>query len=225
MTAASESYPAITVGTKYEVSSTRVAVKTSNPNNALTPAGELGWTVMLKDTSGRTCAVESYSGPSEPTPGSCSTAGSHGGRTSYVYSAVSSQTPLVLATSVTETIAGTPSQTRQRRSDALGNLTQVIEDPTVLNYSAAYVYDPVGRLTQVTQGTQTRGFTYSTAGWLLSATNPETGTINYDYTPGGRLLTRTEGYDANGANGVTTCMGTFSGSGVLRAYGWGGAGR
>jgi YD repeat-containing protein len=64
----------------------------------------------------------------------------------------------------------------------------------------------MGRLTRVAQGTQTRTFTYSTAGWLLTATNPESGATTYDYTPGGRFLKKTN------ANNATTCMGALSGS-------------
>jgi YD repeat-containing protein len=69
-----------------------------------------------------------------------------------------------------------------------------------------YQYDAAGRLEKVTQGSRVREFFYSTAGWMYKAVNPESGTIEYDYTPGGRMLSRKD------ALGRRMCMGTLSGS-------------
>ena len=47
------------------------------------------------------------------------------------------------------------------------------------------------------QKTQTRAYTYNSLGWLLSAQNPESGTVSYGYFADGALKTRTD------ARGVT----------------------
>lgn len=48
------------------------------------------------------------------------------------------------------------------------------------------------------QGSQQRDFTYSSLSRLLTATNPESGTLSYGYDPNGNLLTKTD------ARGVKT---------------------
>jgi RHS repeat-associated protein len=47
-------------------------------------------------------------------------------------------------------------------------------------------------LTNVSQGSQTRTFGYDSLGRLLSATNPECGTINYQYDANGNLIVKTD---------------------------------
>src|SRR5947209_864210 len=85
--------------------------------------------------------------------------------------------------------------------DAFGNLTQVIEwDPegTGTQYTTTYAYDMLDHLTTVTMprpsGTQTRTFNYGNppGAFLLSATNPENGTVTYTYGSGGTLATKTD---------------------------------
>src|SRR5438270_12412368 len=85
--------------------------------------------------------------------------------------------------------------------DAFGNLTQVIEwDPegTGTQYTTTYAYDMLDHLTTVTMprpsGTQTRSFSYGNppGAFLLSATNPENGTVTYTYGSGGTLATKTD---------------------------------
>jgi RHS repeat-associated protein len=91
---------------------------------------------------------------------------------------------------------------KQRKScvDALGRLTNVWEDPGGLNYETDYQYDALGNLLRVDQkgsapgdSTQwrTRVFTYNSLSQLLTANNPESGTITYLYDNDGLLLSKT----------------------------------
>ena len=211
--AADASGAAVVVDTAYTTGTTKVAVRVSNPYRSsgtpATPEAEKGWSVTLSDRMGRVCAVESFSGASTPAVGTCTTAGtSHGGRSEMSYDAglYGTAGAQVRGRRTTETVLGTPSQVRQRISDGLGRLIRVVEDPSGSNYTTDYGYNAAGRLLSVAQGTRTRSFTYATTGWLLSASNPESGTLSYDYTAGGRLLWRLDG------RSVRTCMGTLVGS-------------
>jgi RHS repeat-associated protein len=90
---------------------------------------------------------------------------------------------------------------RQRKScsDALGRLTSVIEpnkDTGSLTsefYPTYYTYDAVGNLLSVNQQgdnsslARNRSFTYDSLSRLLTANNPESGTINYSYDNDGLL--------------------------------------
>ncbi len=132
----------------------------------------LEWTCTQSDASRRVIAVAIFKG-AEPTD--CASTDESDGITSTVYDA--NQT----------TITDPASKQNRQIVDGLGRLTQVIEDPNGLNYSTTYAYDTLGNLTQVNQGVQTRSFIYSSLGRLLSATNPESGTINYSYFDSGDL--------------------------------------
>lgn len=95
-----------------------------------------------------------------------------------------------------------------RTNDALGRLTQVVEPNGAATY---YDYDALGNLTCGAQdgnsgGTFTscaaapaswrpRTFTYDSLSRLVTANNPETGTVCYGTLNGGSC---TEGYDGNG---------------------------
>src|ERR1700675_1240014 len=85
--------------------------------------------------------------------------------------------------------------------DALGNLVQVQEpDPVLGTVSTNYTYDMLNHLTQVSMprgsNTQTRTFNYLTGTTvgidLLSATNPENGTVTYTYNSDHSLHTKTD---------------------------------
>ncbi|MFN0141274.1 MAG: RHS repeat domain-containing protein, partial [Pyrinomonadaceae bacterium] len=91
---------------------------------------------------------------------------------------------------------------KQRRSitNALGQLKRVdepndagqlgtIDAPT---QDTRYAYDGLNNLTTVTQGVQTRTFTYNSLSRLMSATNPESGTIQYGYDGNGNLTQKTD---------------------------------
>jgi YD repeat-containing protein len=101
--------------------------------------------------------------------------------------------------------------------DAMGSVTQV-EEPKpaadtvhVGNYFTNYTYDVLNHLKQVTMPrrgvTQTRTFNYGTppGANLLSATNPENGTVTYTYNANNLVATKTDAknqqtqytYDAN----------------------------
>ena len=82
--------------------------------------------------------------------------------------------------------------------DALGNLKQVEEpNPAGGSWYTTYTYDLLNHLTGVSMsrpsGTQTRSFNYGNPPglYLLSATNPETGTVSYSYT-NGLLMSKTD---------------------------------
>ncbi len=130
--------------------------------------------------------------------------------------------------------AGENTKRKQNEYDGLGRLTSVCEltsstgsgscaqSSAQTGYWTKYTYDPIGRLTGVTQNaqgspTQGRTYSYDDLGRLLSEINPESNTTQYFYdtapsTPGvacsgtyNRDLVKT--YDANGD---TTCY-TYDG--------------
>jgi len=123
-----------------------------------------------------------------------------------------SATSIVYSGNQTTTTDPAPSA-RSSTVDALGRVTQVVEDPTGLNYQTKYSYDGLDNLTQVCQnfsGTcgETRTFQYDSLSRLTSAANPETKNLAtaYSYDNNGNLVTKTD------ANGVITCYGTLNGS-------------
>jgi len=62
-----------------------------------------------------------------------------------------------------------------------------LSTPTITTYT----YDTLGNLTNVLQGgSRPRTFVYNSLSQLLSATNPESGTISYTYDADGNLLTK-----------------------------------
>jgi RHS repeat-associated protein len=91
---------------------------------------------------------------------------------------------------------------KQRRSitNALGQITRVDEpnDAGELgtidapNQPTLYTYDVLSNLITVDQGVQTRTFVYDSLSRLKTATNPESGTINYTYDVNNNLLTKTD---------------------------------
>jgi YD repeat-containing protein len=85
----------------------------------------------------------------------------------------------------------------QRTSDALGRLKQVVE-PGVL--TTLYVYDALNNLLSVNQlgnaangdTPRTRSFSYDSLSRLLTAFNPETGTVHYTYDANSNVWTKTD---------------------------------
>lgn len=70
--------------------------------------------------------------------------------------------------------AGGPQTTFTK--DSFGRLVGVTD---ALGQSTTYTYDNAGRLTALTQGSQSRTWDYNPMGWLMSLTQPETGTTGY----------------------------------------------
>lgn len=90
------------------------------------------------------------------------------------------------------TVTDQASKKRKSVTDALGRLKEVYEDPTGLNYVTSYEYDTLDNLIGVTQGTQSRTFSYNSLKQLLSATGPESGTTSYQYDDAGNLVVKTD---------------------------------
>jgi RHS repeat-associated protein len=156
----------------------------SNPHRSTSSSTD-GTTTNYYDALGRVCLVVPPDG-TQPTGSTCPTTRPTGD-TSSTFSGN--------CTTVTDE-AG---KSRKSCSDGLGRLTQVFEDPGTLNYETDYGYDALGNLLNVNQkggdpnsaNWRTRTFTYNSLSQLLSANNPESGTITYGYDDDGNLHTKT----------------------------------
>src|SRR5229473_1028471 len=174
--------------------------KTSQP---YAPGGTVYWTTNTYDGSGRTVSTQSADGSST---------------TNYVYQGN------------TVTVTDPAGKWKKFTMDAFGNLTSVVEpDPTYTTVTTAYSYDMLNHLTQVSMPrgstTQTRSFNYTSGttvgAHLLSATNPENGTVSYTYNTDHTLNTKT---DAKGQvfsytyDGYKRLLTVSVGSNLLRTY-------
>jgi RHS repeat-associated protein len=184
-------------GVNYTISADSVyqqmgrVVITINPKRTGSASTD-GWTRSTKDDLGRVVTVESFSGqyPSGSLTGTV--------QTSYH----------VNDTTVTDQ-AG---KVRRSIVDALGRLIRVDEPNgagslgslSSPNQPTSYIYDSRGNLTQVSQGGQSRTFTYDGLSRLKQANNPESGATNYTYYDNGNLETKTD------ARGVVTTL-TYDG--------------
>jgi RHS repeat-associated protein len=100
------------------------------------------------------------------------------------------------------TVTVTDQAGKKRRSvtDGLGRLVRVDEPDANNNLDSGgspiqptnYSYDVLDNLTAMTQGTQTRTFGYDSLKRLTGATNPESGTIAYQYDNNSNLLVKTD---------------------------------
>ena len=84
--------------------------------------------------------------------------------------------------------------------DGLGRMTSVVENPGgTPNYETDYQYNVLDNLKQVQQkggdlnsgAWRTRTFSYNSLSQLITATNPESGSIGYTYDDDGNLSTKT----------------------------------
>ena len=187
----------IKVQTLYQYSGNFSYVLTSNPYRAATSAsagGEatMGWSRSKSDNGGRVIEVQTFAGATAPAPWGANASGT--GIVSTAYDA-----PFTTATDQ----AG---KVRRSMTDGLGRLTRVDEPDASGNLGAttspvqstSYSYDALANLTTVNQGSQTRSFVYSSLSRLTSATNPESGTLGYQYDNNGNLTQKTD------ARGIVT---------------------
>lgn len=98
------------------------------------------------------------------------------------------------------TVTNTDGRNRRYVYQEDGKSAQVLEEDDNGNLTVAtnYSYDALGRLLTISQGIQTRSFTYDNLGRLKSETHPESGTTLYTYDNASSLATKTD------ARGITT---------------------
>jgi RHS repeat-associated protein len=191
----------IKVQTRYGIASGYSFQISSNPYRAVSSSSAsaeptMGWTRSKSFTNGNLAEVETFSGTSLPAP-----LGSNSGSTGVV---------TTLRDANKTYVRDQADKWRMSETNAVGQLVKLTEDPTSsisghthtgTNLLAEYSYDTLSNLIGVsmayTGGTQTRSFTYSTVGRLLSAANPESGTIAYTYDGTGNL---THKQDARGVD-------------------------
>lgn len=156
----------------------------------------MGWTLSQALNTGRHNEVETFGGATLPKP--------------FVASGENTNTSGKVTTDIdADRTLVTDQAGKQRisRTNTLGQLkdvwevtaadtaTEAISFPNQTlsaGYRTSYSYDTLNNLTTVNQGVQTRSFGYSSLSRLLSATNPESGTISYGYEPNGNLSLKTD---------------------------------
>ncbi len=177
----------IKVETGYSTTTVSVA-ETAYDSCGCSPAGKMTqtalphapgatpvWTTNTYDGIGRTLTTSTVGTDTQTT-------------TSYVYQGN------------TVTVTDATGKWKKFTMDALGELVQVNEPNPAggSDYVTTYAYDTLGHLTSVSMprpsGTQTRTFNYGNpaGGQLLSATNPENGTVSYTYNSDKTLATKTD---------------------------------
>lgn len=194
---------------------------TSNPYRAAyssvaTAETTMGWTRNKVNNGGRVVEVQTFDGYALPAPWGVNTN--------------STGTVTTFYDGMYTTVADQSGKVRRSKFDALGRLVRIdepadINNPTNLGsvdaplQPTAYTYDALSNLTLVRQGGQlqgeqyvggqTRNFQYGSFSHLLSATQPESGTISYLYDENGNLKVRTDArgisttYTYDGLNRVT----------------------
>jgi RHS repeat-associated protein len=196
-------------------------VVTSNPHRSTSSSAD-GWTRATTDVLGRPIEVATFSDASQPP-----TSGINSNFTGSVITAYSENITVV-----------TDQAGNKRRSigNALQQLVRVDEpnDSGQLDVSGVpiqstfYSYDVIGNLVQITQGDQTRTFSYDSLSRLGRVVNPESGIVDYTYDRNGNIKTKRDArgiktiYDYDGLNravqkcyrvigtgplGATTCSG------------------
>lgn len=144
------------------------------------------WTRVTNDLLGRPIEVSTFGGATQP-PNTGTTATASGTITT-AYSANFT------------TVTDQAGKVRRSMVDALGRLIRVDEPDASNNLGTtaapvqptSYAYDVFGNLTTVTQGSQTRTFTYDSISRLRTALNPESGSIGYQYDDNGNLAVKTD---------------------------------
>lgn len=144
------------------------------------------WRRTTKDSAGRVIEVASFGGATQP-----AWSGSGGTFTGSITTSYEDE-----YTTVTDQVG----KLRRSRINAIGQVVRIDEPnasnqlgtPSSPNQSTSYQYDVFGNLTTVTQGTQTRTFTYDALSRLRSTVNPESGTTTYKYDDASNLIVRTD---------------------------------
>ena len=144
------------------------------------------WTRITKDNAGRAIELVTFGGATQPAW--TGTGGVHTGSVTTVYDANFT------------TVTDQAGKVRRSMTDAAGRLRRVDEpnasgslgSTTAPEQPTSYSYDVFDNLITVTQGSQTRTFSYDSLSRLRSAVNPESGTINYLYDDAANLLVKTD---------------------------------
>jgi RHS repeat-associated protein len=162
---------------------------TSNPYRTATSSAAsseptMGWTRSKAWHTGIKQEVETFTGSSLPAPW-----GSNMTSTGKVVTDHDAN-----VTTVTDQ-AGNP---RRAVINAFGQLTRVDEPNSTNelgtisspNQSTSYAHDVFNNLLSVSQGTQTRTFTYSSLSRMLTSQNPESGSVSNTFDSNGNLKTQ-----------------------------------
>ena len=144
------------------------------------------WTRVTKDSAGRIIEVATFGGATQPAW--TGTTGVFTGAVTNAYNANFT------------TVTDQAGKVRRSMIDALGRLLRADEPDASGNLGStaspvqptSYGYDTFGNLTAVTQGSQTRSFTYDSLSRLRTAVNPESGTIAYQYDDNNNLIVKTD---------------------------------
>ena len=144
------------------------------------------WTRVTQDDAGRLIEVATFGGAAQP-----AWSGTGGVFTGSVTTAYNANFT---------TLTDQAGKVRRSMMDALGRLIREDEPDASNNLGSTsspaqptnYAYDVLGNLLTVTQGSQTRSFTYDSLTRLRTAVNPESGTISYLYDDNGNLVVRTD---------------------------------
>lgn len=181
----------IKVQTRYQYSGNFSYVLSSNPYRASTSAAAgseatMGWSRSKSDNGGRLIEVQTFAGATVAAPWGTNTSGT--GTVAMAYDANFT------------TVTDQAGKVRRSMTDGLGRLSRVDEPDASGNLGStispvqptSYSYNALANLIIVNQGSQTRTFVYSSLGRLISATNPESGTISYEYDNNGNLTKKTD---------------------------------
>jgi RHS repeat-associated protein len=158
-----------TVDTQYAPCACSPLGKMSKVSQPYGPSGTVYWTTYTYDGSGRTLTVTAPDGSST---------------TQYAYQGNST------------TVTDPAGKWKTSTVDAYGNLVQVTEpNPAGGTFATSYTYTPANQITGVsmTRGnvTQTRTFLYNGSD-LVTAANPENGTVTYTYDNSHHVTSRTD---------------------------------
>lgn len=209
-------------GSSFSISSQTVyepggrVIYQSNPRRTADASTD-GWTRATKDVAGRVIEVATFSGVAQP-PLSGTNSDWTGSVTTSYYAQET-------------TVKDQAGKARKSVVDALGRLIKVYEDPEGLNLETSYTYDVLGNLRDVTQndplrGNQTRTFTYSSLSRLVSAFNPESGTISYQYDANGNLVLKIDPRPKPSNNiSLADCSIPYSGNQIATCYKYDGLNR